>query len=116
DPAIGTNRQDMIAKLDGALDMPFDGQVLAAVELAFDDNRLPYIHDDLLHLTASLCWTRNRSPGLNRRGRLGCSRGLSACWSDCFIAFPHEFLRLSAYQGARVSAVVRCGGPESRSV
>jgi hypothetical protein len=106
DAAVGADREDVIAELDGPFDVALDGQVFATVQLAFDDDRLPYIHDVLLHEMARLCRTVNRSPRLNWRGRLGCSRRLSACRSDCFIAFPHVILRLSYCQGVRGSAIV----------
>jgi len=38
DLAVGPNRQDILPKFDLAFDLPFDGEVLAAVLLAFDDN------------------------------------------------------------------------------
>src|SRR4030081_2519577 len=109
DAAAGTDRQHMIAQLNGAFDMAFDGHILAAVQLALDDDRLPYIHDVLLHVMAARLCTRTGSPRLGRRGWLRGSRRLSACRSDRFIAFPHVILRLSSSQGARVSAVVTAG-------
>jgi hypothetical protein len=38
DFAVGTNRQHVIAKLDPPLDMAFDGQIFASVQLTLDDN------------------------------------------------------------------------------
>src|SRR5262249_6096731 len=45
DPAVGADRQHMVAQLNGAFDVAFNGQVFAAVQLAFDDDRLAYVHD-----------------------------------------------------------------------
>ena len=45
DLAVRTNGEDVLAKLDLAFDLAFDGQVLAAVQLAFDDNRFTDVHD-----------------------------------------------------------------------
>ena len=54
DPAVRADRQHVIAQLDRAFDVAFDGQVFAAVQLALDDDRLPNIHDVLLHVMARL--------------------------------------------------------------
>src|SRR5262245_43833098 len=98
DSPIGTDRQHMVAKLNGAFDMAFDGQILATVQFALDDDRLPNIHDVLLQLMTRL-GTRPRNPRRTRRGRLRSSRWLSARRSDCFIALPHVILRLPPRPG-----------------
>ena len=90
DAAVRADRQHVVAQLNGAFDVAFDGQIFAAVQLALDDDRLPYVHDVLLHLTARL-GTRTRSHRLRWRGRLRCSRRLPARRSNRFIAFPHVF-------------------------
>src|SRR5262245_62461889 len=89
----------MVAQLNGAFDMALDGQIFAAVQLALDDDRLPKIHDVLLHMMTRLR-TRRRNPRRAWRGRLRRSRWLSACRSDSFIAFPHVILRLSVHRDA----------------
>jgi hypothetical protein len=40
----------VLFELDRAFDVAFDRQIFAAIELALDDDRLPNIHDVLLHL------------------------------------------------------------------
>src|SRR5262245_9385565 len=102
DPAVGTDRQHVIAKLNRTFDMTLNGQIFAAVQLAFDDDGLPNIHDVLLHMMTSL-GARPRNPGRHRRGRLRRSRWLSARRSDSFIAFPHVILRLVRSPGRLVS-------------
>ena len=49
DPTVGSDRQHVFAELDGAFDVTFDGQVFAAVQLAFDDDGLADVHDVFLH-------------------------------------------------------------------
>src|SRR3954466_5845275 len=86
----------MITELDRAFDMTFNCEVFAAVQLTLDDDRLPYVHDVLLHELTRLCWTRCGRSRRGWRGRLRRSRRLSARRSNRFIAFPHVFLRLSS--------------------
>ena len=52
DAAVGTNRQHMVPKLNGPLDVPFDRQILAAVQLTLDDNRFADVHNVLLRMMA----------------------------------------------------------------
>ncbi len=59
--AVRADRQDVLAQLNRAFDVTFDGQILAAVQLALDDDRFPDVHDVLLHVMARL-GTRTRSP------------------------------------------------------
>src|SRR6185503_15734125 len=77
DTAVGPDRQHMITELNRALDVTFDGQVFATVQLAFDDDRLPYVHDVLLHVMTRLNWTRCGRSRRGWRGRLRRSRRLS---------------------------------------
>src|SRR5688572_28725434 len=58
DLAIGTNRQHVILELDLAFDLSFDREVLAAVQFAFDDDRLPDVHDIPPDLVAGLLLRR----------------------------------------------------------
>ena len=51
--AVRADRQHVLAELDLAFDVPFDGQIFAAVQLALDDDRLADIHDVLLHSLSS---------------------------------------------------------------
>ena len=95
---VRPDRQDVVAELNRALDMAFDREILAAVQLALDDDRFADVHDVLLHVMARLK-SRTEAPDRGRRGRLRRSR-LSARGSDCFIAFPHVNLRLSSCVGA----------------
>ena len=44
---FGADRQHVLAQLDLALDLPFDGQILAAVELALDDDGFADVHSIL---------------------------------------------------------------------
>ena len=46
--AVGADRQHVLAQLDLALDLPFDGQVFAAVELALDDDGFSDVHSSPL--------------------------------------------------------------------
>ena len=46
---VRTDRQHVVAQLDRAFDMAFDGQIFAAVQLALDDDRFADVHDVLLH-------------------------------------------------------------------
>src|SRR5207302_3930022 len=95
DAAVGTDRQHMIAQLNRPFDVALDGQILATVQLALDDDGLPNIHDVLLHMLTCL-WPRTGGSRYRRRRRLGHGR-LPAGRSHRFIAFPHvTFLRLTA--------------------
>ena len=107
DATVGADREHVVAQLNGPFDMALDRQILAAVQFALDDDRLPNVHDILLQSTprlqsiSRLGRTRDSSPHLSWCGRLGSSRRLSACRSDCFIAFPHLIiLRQSSCRGA----------------
>ena len=44
DPAVRSDGEDVLPKLDLALDLAFDGQILAAVQLALDDDRFSDVH------------------------------------------------------------------------
>src|ERR1700680_1893424 len=68
--------------------MAFNGQILAAVQLALDDDRLANIHDVPLHAVTRLR-ARTKSSRRHRRGGVRGSRWLSARGADRFIAFPH---------------------------
>src|SRR5207247_7887730 len=48
DAAVGTDRQNVLAKLDRPLDVPFDGQIFTAVQLALDHDRFADVHDVFL--------------------------------------------------------------------
>src|SRR5262245_18841347 len=61
DLAIGADGQNVIFELDGALDMTFDGQVFAAIQLALDHDRFSDVHDVLLH-NETRFWTRTGMP------------------------------------------------------
>ena len=44
DLAVRADGEDVLPELDLAFDLPFDGQVFAAAQLAFDDDALADIH------------------------------------------------------------------------
>ena len=73
-----------------AFDLPLDGQVFAAVQLALDDDRFADVHDVPLHAGRL---GSDRVPAVAAAGgaAAGCWRGrLSAgAAADRFIAFPH---------------------------
>src|SRR5438270_88709 len=95
DAAVGTDRQHVIAQLNRPFDVTLDGQILATVQLALDDDGLPNIHDVLLHMLTCV-WPRTGGSRYRRRRRLR-RRRLPAGRSHRFIAFPHvTFLRLTA--------------------
>ena len=92
---FGADRQHVLAQLDLALDLPLDGQVFAAVELAFDDDRFAYVHSSFSPVHAE-----GRRPVAGRRRRLrGWRRSYRAapalaragrCSRLCrIIPFPH---------------------------
>src|SRR5262245_34659281 len=54
DAPVRSDRQHMIAQLNGAFDLSFDGEIFAAVQLAFDDDRFPDVHVVPLNLLARL--------------------------------------------------------------
>ena len=74
DFAVGTNRQHVLAQLDRALDVALDGEVLAAVQLALDDDRFSDVHDISLHVVNSI---RTRSGVPVATGAGGC--GAAGC-------------------------------------
>ena len=47
DPAGRTDRQDMLRKLDRPVDLAVDDQILAPLDLALNDDALPYRGDAL---------------------------------------------------------------------
>ena len=69
DSAVRSDRQHVIAQLNGPFDVAFDGQVFAAVQLALDDDRFSDVHDVFLHAVTRLR-TKTGGPGRYRRGRL----------------------------------------------
>src|SRR5215813_9212381 len=76
--------------------MTFDGQILATVELALDDDRLADVHDVPLHVVARFGTGSVGLHGWRWCGRGRRSRRLTA-WPNCFITFPHLLiLRLTA--------------------
>src|SRR5262245_1927349 len=98
DAAVGTDRQHVVAQLNGSLDMTFDGQIFAAVQLALDDDRFSDVHNVFLHKMGDF---GTRTGGHHRRLRWCWRRGrLSSRRTDCFITFPHVILRLSSSQEA----------------
>ena len=44
DPAVRSDGQDVLPKLNLALDLAFDGQILASIQFALDDDRLSDVH------------------------------------------------------------------------
>ena len=98
DPPVRADCEHVIAQLNCAFDVTFDSEILAAVELALDDDRFPNVHDVLLHVMARL-WRTRAGPRRCWRGGLRRSR-LSARRSDRFIAFPHVYLRLVLFPRA----------------
>src|SRR6185436_1635224 len=88
DLAVRPDREDVILQLDSPFDMSLDGQVLAAVQLAFDDNRLADIHNVPLdppgiRLHRRRCTDRLSGCGCCRRRRLAARR------FHRFITLPH---------------------------
>src|SRR5262245_14386042 len=78
----------MVLELDTPFDVSLDGEVLAAVQLAFDDNRLANIHNVPLdppgiRLHRRRCAYRLSGCGCCRRRRLAARR------SHRFITLPH---------------------------
>ena len=115
--AVRADRQHVVAQLNRAFDVAFDRQVLAAVQLALDDDRFADVHDVLLHVMARLRTRTGQPRPCGRRGWLRRSRWLSARRADGFIAFPHVILRLTSCfeaQGAQ-GAASRIGARRSRS-
>src|SRR5262249_40615055 len=81
DPAVRSDGQHVLAELNRALDLSFDREVFAAIELALDHDRLPNIHDVLLHHVMTRLLARTRAARHRRcRGRRG--YWLPACGSD----------------------------------
>ena len=93
DLAIWTDRQHVVAEFDLPLDMPFDGQIFAPVQLTLDDDGFADVH----HVPRILaphglwtdglrrcCWSR-RSCFVRRHRRLRRLRRLS----HCFVTLPH---------------------------
>src|SRR5918993_1979355 len=48
DPAVGADRQDVLAQFDFAFNLAFDGQVFAAVEFTLDDDGFADVHGRFL--------------------------------------------------------------------
>jgi hypothetical protein len=44
DFAVRANGEHVVAKLDGAFDLTFDGQILAPIQFAFDDDGFTDVH------------------------------------------------------------------------
>src|SRR4051794_30002559 len=65
----------MITELDRTFDMTFNRQVFAAVQLTLDDDRLPYVHDVLLHELPRLGGTRWGGPAGVGAGDCGAAVG-----------------------------------------
>src|SRR5215471_3087652 len=85
DFAVRPDRQDVITQLDRPFDVALDRQILAAVQLALDDDRLADIHNVPLHKV-----THFRSTGCRRRRRRRrWDDRLSAGRADGFITLPH---------------------------
>jgi len=61
DARVRTDREHVLTQLDLAFDLPFDCEIFAAVELAFDDDLFAYVHNCSLLSTLSVAgWRRTR--------------------------------------------------------
>ncbi len=77
DLSVGPNRQHMVAQLNGSFDLTLDGQILAAVQFALDDDRFADVHDISLHILFRLGpgWCSGSGWLRRRRGGWSCSEG-----------------------------------------
>ena len=64
DPAGGTHRQDVLRQLDRPVDLAVDNEVLAPLDVALDDDPLPYRGDALgsVRQTGTLSTRRRQTP------------------------------------------------------
>ena len=86
DFAIRANREDIVLQLDLALDLPFDGQILAPAQLTLDNDGLSNIHCVPPGLRPG---RRLRCPWQAALGWLSTGRHV-ARWLHPFITFPHR--------------------------
>src|SRR6185436_6775229 len=80
DSRIRTDREHILTQLDLALDLSFNREIFAAVELALDDDRFAYVHNIPLLSTLRVAGdsrARRRLRGLRRVARLRRGRRLA---------------------------------------
>ena len=122
DLPVRADRQHVLAELNRAFDMTFDGQVFAAVQLAFDDDRFADVHDVLLHMMARLC-TRPAGPAVLAaraaaaqpsvvRSRVGPLHRVSTCIPPP-VLFRRALGHLPWCAGTRKSAASIWNAPEA---
>src|SRR5690606_28287527 len=87
DPAVGPDRQHMVLQLDLALDVAFNRQVLAAIQLALDDNGLADVH----HVAREPAAVMARGDGWRDRGSRTRRRSRRRRRLHRLVTLPHVF-------------------------